>query len=1206
MNRTMKRTISVILATILLLGSFSAGSATFAADTGYQNGDVIAFGSYPQSLVTDSETVAALDVLEKEWVSYGYLSAYVPSDYMRYADLELNGQKYRAVITDAYRPNGVGYGIQSYNPPSQQKDYGFKLQTVYYYAYDPILWIVMDAEEGYLLSRDILAQQDYCSGKPVQNPDDGFKYRDNTYAHLLSDWATSDVRTWLNGQFLDDAFTTNEAQAILVSSNNNQPYKTSSTTYPFETAETEEKVFLPSKSEVENYKDLSGKSVLYSYVTDYAQCQGQYGSIYAPAKRLQGDFLTRTANSDIQVVQSLLYKTISGFNNYTKVDETRAAGTRPALRVDLSKIHGHLYGGACGRNMTWEFADGELVLRGNGLMTDYESAEACPWYAIKDQIQYVYAWDGINSIAANAFADSKNLREVFFEQSVRTIKKDAFSGCDALRRVTVMADVISANSAFQKNAPIDFVCRTEEVRQALQLAGFTAASAKADDNKLTVSGTISVSDAYPYYRAERLLNYYYKDVEYLQFEKLVFEGVPSSALAERNRGFADESAEDLTLKSLNVYLGALVSEPYAFTMDTLKEALRDETCAAFPADSSFGKHIEFGSYPQTEVDNAETLDALNALEVEWTSYRYYRGERRAGAGDMFAMHPDDIMFYTDVELDGERYRGVKISSLRPLLTWDYYDNGSVRRWYSSKVKNASVMWFRYEPITWRVLDADDGLIFSENVLDNQPFENMYYSVWDYEYRNQGIPYPAIYAESSVRTWLNETFWQTAFSAQEQEKIQLSVLETPGYGTRTDLSNYSTDKVFLLSFDEATNPVYGFSSSEQSDPAREVKNQWTNYAFSQGPVEYDNQYQQAYFWWTLRTGQNWNIPCKVMENGSTELFGGGENRRTFSLGGIRPAMRIDPVLLVEEPDDPPVEPQKPVTGTCGENVQWAFDEESGVLSLTGTGAMGSLGAFEDYGYSIWQDDIQFVAAADGVTTIGAHAFEGCPILEEVILGEDVTVIGEAAFTDCPRLMNVTLLSGTISADDAFPDDRMDWMLIFPNENVQAIALAKRHGVAWITVTYADDTLSFGGTITVHDGYAYSYLPMFVQRYGSAQKVYFNRLVFADIRAEDVAKQEYTGSTTDGCLTMYYVEVTLVYVSSDGEQRNVTYDQMIELLQSGDYRAFKLRVSTPTGDGEEKTREEIIYEKLEEILPFMPRKVLRLVSKAINFIVSIFKK
>lgn len=295
----------------------------------------------------------------------------------------------------------------------------------------------------------------------------------------------------------------------------------------------------------------------------------------------------------------------------------------------------------------------------------------------------------------------------------------------------------------------------------------------------------------------------------------------------------------------------------------------------------------------------------------------------------------------------------------------------------------------------------------------------------------------------------------------------------------------------------------------------------------------------------------------------------------------------------------------LSGTCGENVQWAFDEESGVLSLTGTGAMDSLGAFEDYGYSVWKDDIQFVVAADGVTAIGAHAFEGCPMLEEVILGEDVTQIGEAAFKDCPRLMNVTLLSGEISANGAFPDDRMDWMLVFPEDNLQAVALAKHYGISWIPVSYKDSVLSFGGTITVHDGYAYSYLPMFVQRYGSAQKVYFNRLVFADIPADSVKQQSFTGEFF-GSLTMHYVEVTLLYIREDGTQEEVTYDRMIELLQSGDYRAFKLRVSSTTQDGEEQTQEETIEQKLSEIFPFMPKRVLRLVSKAINFIVSIFKK
>ena len=141
--------------------------------------------------------------------------------------------------------------------------------------------------------------------------------------------------------------------------------------------------------------------------------------------------------------------------------------------------------------------------------------------------------------------------------------------------------------------------------------------------------------------------------------------------------------------------------------------------------------------------------------------------------------------------------------------------------------------------------------------------------------------------------------------------------------------------------------------------------------------------------------------------------------------------------------------------------------------------------------------------------------------------------------------------------------------------------------------------------MHDCYAYGYLPMFVERYGSAQKVYFNRLVFADVKAEDISSREYTGSMPDGCLTMHYVEVTLLYISPDGEQSEITYDRMIKLLQSGDYRAFKLRVTSTTGD-EERTQEEIIEEKLAEIFPHMSKKVLRLVSKAINFIVSIFKK
>ena len=248
MKRTMKRILSMLLSGLLLFGLIATGLAS-QAESVYQNGDVIAFGFYPQSLVTDEETLTALDAMEKAWISYGYLSYYQPQDYMRYADMTMNGRRYRAVTTDAYRPSSVKYTINDTDRNNAQRANGIQLQTVYYYAYEPILWIVIDADEGYLLSRDILAQQDYCSGIPEQNPADGFKYRDSSYTHLLSDWATSDVRAWLNGTFMNDAFTAQERQALLVSSNGNQPYQTDSKTYPFETAPTADSVFLPSKAE---------------------------------------------------------------------------------------------------------------------------------------------------------------------------------------------------------------------------------------------------------------------------------------------------------------------------------------------------------------------------------------------------------------------------------------------------------------------------------------------------------------------------------------------------------------------------------------------------------------------------------------------------------------------------------------------------------------------------------------------------------------------------------------------------------------------------------------------------------------------------------------------------------------------------------------------------------------------------------------------
>ena len=291
-----------------------------------------------------------------------------------------------------------------------------------------------------------------------------------------------------------------------------------------------------------------------------------------------------------------------------------------------------------------------------------------------------------------------------------------------------------------------------------------------------------------------------------------------------------------------------------------------------------------------------------------------------------------------------------------------------------------------------------------------------------------------------------------------------------------------------------------------------------------------------------------------------------------------------------------------SGTCGADVQWAFDEETGVLSLTGSGAMDALDAFADYGYSIWKDDIRFVVASDNLTAIGTHAFEGCPVLEEAILGARLTMIGESAFAGCPNLKNITTLSNVLFAQkNALPQDRKDWTIIAPMLNDQAVLISREYDVPLVTFSYYGSTLSFNGDIIVYDGLAYSYLPVLVQYYANAQNVSFERLVFVDIPPNSDSGQSFL-TEYNGSLAMENVKISLVYIAPDGHREDVTYARMLELLQSGDYSAFKLRIVVDDNE----TTEETIAKKLEEIFPFVPKKVLRIVSKAINFIVNIFKK
>ena len=101
-----------------------------------------------------------------------------------------------------------------------------------------------------------------------------------------------------------------------------------------------------------------------------------------------------------------------------------------------------------------------------------------------------------------------------------------------------------------------------------------------------------------------------------------------------------------------------------------------------------------------------------------------------------------------------------------------------------------------------------------------------------------------------------------------------------------------------------------------------------------------------------------------------------------------------------------------SGTCGaegnngDNLTWILDDE-GVLTISGTGAMASW----NWKGSPWyanKDKIESVVIEDGVTSIGANAFDGCSGLTSITIPSSVTSIGTSAFSGCSGLTRVIYL------------------------------------------------------------------------------------------------------------------------------------------------------------------------------------------------------
>ena len=204
------------------------------------------------------------------------------------------------------------------------------------------------------------------------------------------------------------------------------------------------------------------------------------------------------------------------------------------------------------------------------------------------------------------------------------------------------------------------------------------------------------------------------------------------------------------------------------------------------------------------------------------------------------------------------------------VTWDKVKFGKYKQ---------SVDFGEPKPIKWRILSVDgdnNAVLLADEGLDCKPYHNREGSVtWE---------------KCSLRAWLNDDFYNEAFSEAEQaliKSVTVKNADNPRY--ETEGGNDTTDKVYLLSIEEACRSSYGFDMAFNKESAvRQCK--VTDYArlndaFRAGTSDYAGNG----YWWLRSPGDEPASASHVYEDGAGYYSGYGV---TYIGSAVRPALQIN--------------------------------------------------------------------------------------------------------------------------------------------------------------------------------------------------------------------------------------------------------------------------------------------------------------------------
>ena len=218
--------------------------------------------------------------------------------------------------------------------------------------------------------------------------------------------------------------------------------------------------------------------------------------------------------------------------------------------------------------------------------------------------------------------------------------------------------------------------------------------------------------------------------------------------------------------------------------------------------SDDGKYVYFGEYPQTIKANNVTITSQTP-----DADGYYRGSDGARYHKYTVNINFDDLGY--LEEDWSTYHYSELS------------NGHM-------FSQGEELYFKVEKIRWRVLSKSNNTYFlmCDSIIENSGYDMSYDRYYNDFYKTDKNGYWLFeedgetkiqlnnYKHSAVRSFLNNEFYNNAFSEEQKSKIQLTEVDNSASTTVNPDGQYvcenTYDYIFLPSYVDMINPEYGFN------------------------------------------------------------------------------------------------------------------------------------------------------------------------------------------------------------------------------------------------------------------------------------------------------------------------------------------------------------------------------------------------------------